>query len=165
MEGWNFSPRHLLVFGLCVWSGAVLCLLLGVFMRNICTSETPVQVKMDAIHISPEIKVTPAKQEPPVVNVSATAPVVNLPQGPAPVVNINVEREQPKPEAPKVEAKPEAPKAAEKKAEAKPEPKPERVASAPEQRPVMPPVDKPLTEEEKTAREEGKLLPPPRKTQ
>lgn len=161
MEGWNFSPRNLLVFGLCVWGGAVLCLLLGVFMRNICTNETPVQVKMDAIHINPEIKVTPARQEPPVVNVSSTAPVVNLPQGPAPVVNINVEREQSRPEAPKAEPKAEAkpePKA-EKKAEARPEPKLERVAAAPMQPPP------PLTDEEKFDLEHGKQLPPPRKAQ
>lgn len=163
--GWNFSPKNLLVFGLCVWGGAVLCLLLGVFMRNICTVETPVQVKIDPIHINPEIKVMPSKVEPPVVNVQSTAPVINIPQQPAPTVNVRVERDEARLESrpePKSEVKPE-PKS-EKKTEAKPEKKAEleRVASAPEQKPVQPP---PLTEEEQFERDNGRLLPPPRKPQ
>jgi hypothetical protein len=156
--GWNFSPKNLLVFGLCVWGGAVLCLLLGVFMRNICTVETPIQVKIDPIHINPEIKVMPSKVDPPVVNVQSTAPVINIPQQPAPTVNVHVERDESKLES-KPESKPE-PKS-EKKTEVKSD-RPERVASAPEQKPVLPPAP---TEEEKYEMEHGKLLPPPRKAQ
>jgi len=148
--GWNFSPKNLLVFGLCVWVGSVLCLLLGVFMRNICTWDTPVQVRIDPITITPEIRISPVvKQEPPVVNVQTTAPVVNVPQGPAPVVNVRVERDQqPEPKAdPKPEQKPKAEKAA---APA------QAVATA------TPPAKPAVNPEEEKARDEwGKAIPPP----